>query len=518
MGHSCAVPAETASGISCSPNPTDIVKNTRNSDVAMYFAAKLGPALLGFLSIFLIAKSLSPERYGKYSLALTLILLTAQLFGSWLNQAQFFFLPKRRDQPGGIKAWFEQINFCVALIGAAVVMILLHVLDIGDSTALVGGMVFFAQIYWNHLSTFYQSSEEPKVQLIATTYQVAMQIAIILTLYLFHCITVVTALMAVFLGFSAGIFLYIKRKSSNTTVNWYVPMKRDKFFRYLKLAFGYGGPFSLWFLFCQIYTFSDRFLLSWAGFNADVGRYSAARDLLLGVASMFAMPLLMVAHPMIMRIWTDRKDTNEIAEIINRNLTIIFIVGVLFCTLLFAYGPNIFAVFFSAKYQLRDYQYAMIGCAIFFSVGSMYAHKALEVTGATGRMAMLGGAVAVFSLLSNLLVINRFGLSSVIVVALLSQIAYFSGAVYMSRKLWRIFVPLERVFTMILAAGFMYFVSRLTDMYFPAPMYILAPLSWGFLVAIILSVLVLFAFPEVNGIFLTSRPKNTNKVPLTERP
>lgn len=472
----------------------------------MYFAAKLGPAILGFTSIFLITRSLSPENYGRYSLTLTLVLLMTQIMGAWLNQAQFFFLPKRRDRAAGMESWFDQVNFLIASLGTAVVVVSLYFCDLDGNVALAGGIVYFSQIYWNYLSTYYQSLEKPRIQLIATTYQVVVQIAIISLLYYFGYITVLSALIAVLCGFSAGIFFYVKRRNFSTPRNGSLSMTRVNFARYFRLAINYGGPFSLWFLFCQIYTLSDRFLLSWGGLQGDVGRYSASRDLLLGVASMFAMPLLMVAHPMIIRIWTETKGAREIEGIINRNLTIIFAVGVLFCTMLYAYGEDIFALLFSARYQLRDYEYAMIGGGIFFSVASMYSHKALEVTGGTLKMAVLGGAVAIFSLAGNLLAVSRFGLSAVILVGLLSQMAYFFGAAFLSRKLWRVFVAPKRVVAILLFAFIVYFLTHLIDLYVPGSISIRLPLPWGLLSGGILSIMALFALPEVSSMFVQHDP------------
>jgi O-antigen/teichoic acid export membrane protein len=465
----------------------------------MYFVAKLGPALQGFLSIFLITKSLAPESYGKYSLALTLILLVTQLLGSWLNQAQFYFLPKRRSRLDGMVAWFSVTNLYIGLAGSLVVVISLQMLQVGMDVAVVGGAVFFAQIYWNFISTYYQAFEQPKVQLIASTCQVAVQVTVISALFYFRCISAASALLAVLAGFSAGLLSY--QKKSPGIIGSITLLRRENFFRYLKLAISYGGPFSLWFLFCQIYTFSDRFFLSSAGFAADVGRYSAARDLLLGIASMLAMPLLMVAHPMIIRIWTERKAALEIEQIINRNLTIILVIGVLFCTVLLGYGGKIFSTLFSSRYQLRDFEYAMIGCAIFFSVASMYAHKAMEVTGRTMSMAMLGAAVAGFSILGNLVALAFFGLTFVILISLLSQIAYFFGAAWMSRKLWRVFVCRGRVFAIIIVAILVYSVGKLFDAYFPEPMCKLLPLPWGCLAAVSLSIISALFFPEVNSMF-----------------
>lgn len=482
------------------------MENNRNLDVGIYFVAKLGPALLGFASIFLISRALSPESYGKYSLVLTSVLLATQIMGAWFNQAQFYFLPKRLGKPDGMKEWFGRANAYIAFVGAMILAAILYVLDVGAIAALIAGAIYFAQIYWNYLSTYFQSLEKPKTQLSATFYQVATQMAIILTLHFFQRITIASALCAVFCGFFASVVHFVQQRAAVVgKKRFVVGRKRQPFFRYFKLAIGYGGPFSLWFLFCQIYTLSDRFLLNGAGLYAEVGRYSASRDLLLGVASMFAMPLLMVAHPMIMRIWSERRAVREIEQIINRNLMIIYSVGVLFCTMLYAYGTTVFGLVFSPEYRLHNYEYAMIGCAIFFSVASMYAHKALEVTGATMKMACLGGGVALFSVVANLLVVHKGGLPFVIFVSAISQIGYFAGAARLSRVLWRVGIPVRRALEVLLMAVGIYFLSHLVDVYFPEPMSRSLHLPWGLLAGLILSMIALFRVQEVSSMIVQVR-------------
>ncbi|MTW00518.1 lipopolysaccharide biosynthesis protein [Pseudoduganella ginsengisoli] len=476
------------------------IKNN-NSDFAMYFAAKLGPALLGFLNVYLIAKSLTPENYGKYSLAITLILLVNQVFGSWLTQALFFFLPKCAGQATGMASWFGQINFLVAVVGSLIVTGLLPLFEIDVKMAFVGGAVFFAQTYWNYLSTLYQSLERPRIQLIATICQVSLQILVIFSLYFFNAISASSALFTVFIGFAAGLVFFQKKSESGRATVDFSGIQTKNFLRYTKLAFFYGGPFSLWFLFSQIFTYSDRFLLSWAGLAHEVGKYSATRDLLLGSASIFAMPLLMVAHPMIMRVWAERKDAAEIGQIIQNNLTKIFVVGTFFCLMLYLYGAPTLSMFLPAKYQLQNYEYAMIGAAIFFSVASMYAHKALEVTGGTMKMAALGGGVALFSLLANAVVIRGFGLTAVILIGLLSQMIYYFGAAYLSRKLWKVHVSMKRIITTILAAAVVWTICWLIDFNYPHSISTMLPLPWGLLAGVIISLMAILSFPEINSMF-----------------
>jgi O-antigen/teichoic acid export membrane protein len=476
------------------------IKNN-NSDYVMYFAAKLGPALLGFLNVFLIAKSLSPENYGKYSLAITLILLAIQCFGSWLTQALFFFMPKCVGQAAGMASWFGQINFLIAVGGSLVVIGLLPLFAIDGKMALVGGAVFFAQTYWNYLSTLYQSLERPRIQLSATIFQVSCQILIISALYLYDAISASTALFTVFIGYAAGVVFYLKKSENGRVAVDFSGIVAKNFLRYTKLAFFYGGPFSIWFLFSQIFTYSDRFLLSWAGLAYEVGKYSATRDLLLGAASMFAMPLLMVAHPMIMRIWAERNDAAAIGQIIQDNLTKIFIVGTFFCLMLYLYGAPTLSMVLPAKYQLRNYEYAMIGAAIFFSVASMYAHKALEVTGATMKMAALGGGVALFSLLANLVLVRGFGLTAVILIGLISQMIYYFGAAYLSRKLWRVHVSPKKVITVMLAAVVVWIICWSVDSGYPHSISTMVPLPWGLLAGAVVSLMAILSFPEVNSMF-----------------
>ncbi|WP_211472311.1 lipopolysaccharide biosynthesis protein [Collimonas humicola] len=474
--------------------------NNRNSDVIMYFIGKLAPAILGFLNIYLIAKKLSPEEYGEYALII-LVLLFFQFFGSWVNQAIFYYLPKSGHEKKGMAIWFGQMTFYIAIIGSVVVVSGFVIDGVKYDIAIAAGLVFLFQIYWNYLSTYYQSCEQSKIQLIATLWQVSIQITFISLLYFFNRISVFGAVVSILIGFFTGNFWYVKHKDFNQNIISISGVSWINFCRYTKLAINYSGPLCMWFLFCQIYTFSDRFLLKWAGLSAELGRYSATRDLLLGVVSIFSMPLLMVAHPMIMRIWSERKAVSEIQLIIQRNLTIIFIVGAFFIMMLSGYGNIIFSTFFSSKYKLQNVEYVLMVGAILFSVASMYAHKSLEVTGATLKVAFLGGGVALFSVLANFILIKRFGLLGVEIVGLLSQLIYFFVASYLSRKYWNVVIPVRRISLILLVVISVFLLSKLVDMWYPLPVANRFPVPWGLIVAIVFSIFSILRFHEISDLF-----------------
>ncbi len=472
----------------------------KNSGVIMYFLGKLAPALLGFSSIYLITKKLSPEQYGEYSL-IVLILLFLQFFGSWVNQAIFYYLPKIKDEDFGMSTWFGQITFYIAIFGSFLAIFGFLISGVKYNIAFAAGLVFLSQIYWNYLSTYYQSREKPKIQLVATLFQVAIQISFLFFLFYFDKLTIFTAIIAIFLGFFAGNLWYIKSGIYKKRIIKISGVSIVNFKRYTKLTISYSGPLCMWLLFCQIYTFSDRFLLKWAGLSTDLGKYSATRDLLLGVVSIFAMPLLMVAHPMIMRIWSERKAAIEIEEIIQKNLTIIFIIGMFFLMILLGYGNMIFSIFLSSKYKLRNIDYVLMVAAILFSVTSMYAHKALEVTGATSKVAILGMGVAIFSVLSNLFFVKQFGLLSVEIVGLLSQMFYFFGATFLSKEYWSVSIPVRRFFLIIITVFLIYFLCKLIDIYIPFLKIYNFSIPIGLIVGTIFSFFAILCFKEIRDLF-----------------
>ena len=477
------------------------MKNNNNShiDVAIYFVAKLVPALLGFLNIFCITRSLTPERYGEYALVITAVLISSQIFGAWITQAMLYYLPKEK---GGneMVASLGKMTFYSTLVGMVVIVIVLLFFKVGFEIAIAGAMVFVCQMYWTYLSTYHQAREQAKIQLHATFFQVGVQLSVITTLFFLAQINVLSAILSVCIGFFSGVyFFYMQNKRDEIKILSIQKIPAKVFLPNVKLAFAYGGPMCAWFLFSQIYTFSDRFLLRNAGLSGDLGRYAAVRDLLLGVISMIAMPLLMVAHPMIMRIWHERRSTTEIQALIQKNLTVIFIIGCFLTLILYDYGDVILSIAFSKKYQLKNIEYALISATILIGVASMYAHKALEVNRATISMALITAVVAIFSVGANLILVGKYGLSSIILVGLFSQILYFAVASLLSRPMWRVVIAKERVLVVCIAVIAIHVLSKIVDQNFSARLYLAIP--WGLLIELICISVSALIFPEVHQLF-----------------
>jgi len=433
------------------------------------------------LIVLLTARALSPADYSLYALVLTLVLMAIQFLNSWQSQALLHFFPTRTLGANGSVAGYARMCLVTACVGGILVACLLTAFGYSGLTCVLGAMLFSAQTAWSFLCTLFQALENPKEQLRATVLQSLSQVALAVTLYLVGYLFLESALLAVLFGFIVGVGYIGRAAFHHGAINANMLLAQSWSAKSeFRRAVSYGAPISVWILCSQLYSVSDRFVLESQGLLVDLGKYAATRELLVGVVSLLAMPLLLMAHPIIMRLFISEGRPQEAERLIEENLSKLFLLGAMMVGVTYSSGQWALSQLLPRTYLLDGRACALIAAALLVGACSMYAHKGWEVSGNTWRMALLGFCVAVISLSVNIVLAPIYGLTGVLWVGLLSQVVYFMGAVFMTRNILRVRASPKVIMQAVLLGGFLAAVPSLLKQYASHH------LMWPSLVALIL--------------------------------
>jgi O-antigen/teichoic acid export membrane protein len=188
-------------------------------------------------------------------------------------------------------------------------------------------------------------------------------------------------------------------------------------------AWRYGWPFLFWSLFSTVLAVGDRIVIGILLGNAAVGGYSVHYALVSGVATMLLTPILLIAHPSIMRRWSNGDHATA------RRLVSISALGVACCGILLAlgavrWGRDVSTMFFGGTYADASNILPVLCLGVFSWHVGLYAQKPLEADSNTAPMVMAIAWALGVNLMVNVVLIPRIGLLGAAVATAISYTSY----------------------------------------------------------------------------------------------
>jgi O-antigen/teichoic acid export membrane protein len=416
--------------------------NSLNKDVLKYLPVKILPAIAGLLTIYFLTRTLSISLYSNYAFITATVLLFGQLISGWINSSVIFFYPD----------YIAKKSLEVLKINVIALQLILYVLGaigfsftcyfgLKDLTILILGLfLLLSQTFLNLLYSFLQAERRIYVQIRSTTIQSLIQI-IGVALSFFYCkenlyVVIGVLFLSYFVAgnyvmYSDKIYELIFNKKSFSSLNFSIA-KRILF---------YGLPVCVWFFASQFYAIGDRILFKYFDIHNLVGNYASFRDLSVGLSGFITMPLLMASHPIIVQMWKNNIEKNEIEKVLSQNIKLLITLFTPVFIGIFLIGDWLLTKVVGKKYLLDNKLMFLVLLSIFFGTISMYLHKGLETTGKTILMAKIALSVAILSLILNIFLIPNYGISAACFVSVASQIGYCIAVYWFSKKIFRIKIP-----------------------------------------------------------------------------
>jgi O-antigen/teichoic acid export membrane protein len=264
----------------------------------IYFAGRVGAALVALLSISIYTRLLSPAEYGVYALIVSGVTMAYAATMQWLALSLGRFLPGYPEREDLVLSHVAASYLVVALLVVLGVSLAVPFLDRpATGFGLVTlGLVFFLAISFSELSlALFQARRQPLAYGGFALLRVAVAGAIGVALAYLGWGSVGLLIGLVVGNLCIGL--------PNALLNWRVVRFRLLERRLLTELAAYGLPFALTGACAAFITLSDRYILEFLIGAGATGLYAASYDLAMRTLHVFMMVVAMAANPVIFRAY-----------------------------------------------------------------------------------------------------------------------------------------------------------------------------------------------------------------------
>lgn len=356
----------------------------------LYLTVKIFPALSMIVYMVTMYMSFQSSEYVAYSASIAAGVIGAQLASSWIASAIIYYYPLRRGKSAFIMQVMQVSIISVSLISIVISSIFFSIFD---NLALSASVLFLTStqgLFYVSVA-FFQPERRMRAQVTS-----ALMLSIIQLLFAGCTIFFGTRSLALSVagygaGFLAGLLtllLYIRwtwfssvfRKRLHRLAAQEPPLENSR-------LLAYGGPMFIWFALMLVGSYTDRFFLGQVK-EPGVAGYAFTKDILIGISGFISMPIMLIAHSMIFRLFREKKE-KELSQLIQFSTTLL-VVLFLFAIFIYASFARVQLIYFSPDLQYVSFFRALlIGVGIMLSTLALYSQKKFEVLGHLKKLVVL---------------------------------------------------------------------------------------------------------------------------------
>ncbi|MFC4296743.1 hypothetical protein ACFO0J_01655 [Castellaniella hirudinis] len=345
--------------------------------------------------------SFPSEGYVAYSAAIAAGVIGSQIASGWIASSVIFYFPLRKGKADFI---IQVMKIAVAsvvlssVITASIFFLFFRNLTLSISVLF---LIIVQGLFYVAVSLF-QPERRMRGQVVSAFVLCMAQLLFAGYVILVNNHSLPLSVAGYGAGFLAGLvtlFLYIRW-------TWFtsVFLKRQRRLAATESPFensrflAYGGPMFLWFALMLVSSYTDRFFLGQVG-GPGVAGYAFTKDILIGVSGFISMPIMLIAHSMIFRLFREKKK-QELSQLIEFSTTLL---AVLFLAAIFFYVSfvKVQLTYFSPDLQhVSFFRAFLIGVGIMISTLALYSQKKFEVLGHLKQLVVLAAISNAVALLA----------------------------------------------------------------------------------------------------------------------
>jgi len=366
-----------------------------------YFAIRAFNGVVALLSIALLTRLLSPEDFGRYSLALSAATATASVCFQWLNTATSRFYASVEDPARIIgtafRAWIV-ISAAVAMAAVACATLLPDFA--GWKVPLLVALGASAFGVYNLGLQIANAQGSPRRY--ARLSNIRSAVALLATAAIITLgggsqgALLATFLVTLLIGLAGGGFLS------------HAPASSDRDLRHAMLL--YGLPQTATYLSIMTIDFADRFMLaSWHG-AASVAPYAASYDMTQQTVGVLLNVLYLASFPSVVKDWEQAR-MDDVRRSCTRLLLAASFTASLACTGLIAVAPVLVQVVLGPQIAAGAAE-LIPPIAIAIALGGLKAYCfdiPLQLQKRSKLLVTISIGMAAISVVGNLMFIPRFG-------------------------------------------------------------------------------------------------------------
>jgi O-antigen/teichoic acid export membrane protein len=426
-------------------------------DSLNYFGSKIVPGLMGLVSVPVFIRLIGLDQFGRFALAVPILLAVGSASSGWLAQGILRFHPVASD-PRGREISFDRAVTAGTLATVLITSALLIFILAGLHSALFASLISLAFCLSFVLYTITLAKFQARLQSVIVLRREAIRsagsllIPVALVLITgrkqFELILLGQAL-AYSMAFLPSSHWLGRRNEEGASIqgppaHQLLPTDSSTA-KTVRQLWQFGWAVGLWLLFSQGLPVIDRWTIQkFAGYSS-AGVYASLYEVAIRSFSFLAFPLTQAAHPRIMRAWNEGQfeASYRIIRYSVQSQSIIFMT---------AFGVVFFASHRITRFILGfDDPIAARMLPILFVGGFLWQlalllHKPLEIEQRTVAMLAAMAAVVVLNIAACFQFIPRFGYQAASYILGLSACCYIAFTLCLTRfdALRRFSPPAER--------------------------------------------------------------------------
>jgi len=396
---------------------------------AIYMFARGIPSLLGFATIVIYTRLLSPDAYGQYTLVVTGAVLVNAVLYQWLSASLLRFLPQYRDNETGLLAailsGYIFVSFLAGLGGALFASVW------WDSTwgklIVIGVFLVWMQSWFTINLELVRSHLAPiRYGLISTLRgAIALGLGAALVLLEFNAYG---ALVGLVLG-------YFVSACWASWGKWSLLRLRQLDRKLVRSLLVYGLPLTASFALGTIISSSDRFMLAWLIDESAAGLYAAGQGLVQQTIIAFMTVVHLAAYPLILRTLDDSGPDAARAQL-RKNAVLLFGIGMPVAAAFVILSPNIVQIFLGEEFQAAAIEllpwFAI--ATLFWCARAYYFDLAFYLGKRTNIHLAIMSMAAVLNVVLNYWLIPVFGLLGAVYAAVFAHFVAVVLSIIVGRR------------------------------------------------------------------------------------
>jgi O-antigen/teichoic acid export membrane protein len=398
----------------------------------IYFAGRVGAALIVLLSISIYTRLLSPAEYGVYALVVSGVTMTYAAIMQWLTFSLGRFLPAYAEREEIVLSHVAASYFGVALmvvLGVLLAAPLLE-LDANGLELLVLSVIIFLAVSFSELNlVVFQMRRQPLLYIGFALSRVAVAGAIGIALAYFGWGSV-----GLLVGLVVGNLCI---SLPNAFLNWRVVDFKLLERPLLDELAAYGLPFAMTGALGAFISLSDRYILQFLMGTEATGLYAASYDLAMRTLHVLMMVVAIACNPVIYRVY-EAQGRAAAEPLIRGQGELLLGLALPAASAFIMLAPAITFVMLGKEFQqaARELIPWIAAATVLSGFQSFFLSLAFSLPKRPLRQTYVFVAGALVNVILNLLLIPRFGLIGAALATVAAYALIMVGSLVVGRRLY----------------------------------------------------------------------------------
>jgi O-antigen/teichoic acid export membrane protein len=370
----------------------------------IYLFARGVPSIIGFVTIAVYTRLLSPEAYGQYALVVTGAMITNAIFYQWLSASLLRYLPQYHDNAVElltiILRGFIYVSLLTGIFGVSIVLVWND--SIWDGLIVIGVSLVWAQAW------FGINLELARSRLAPVRYGVISLVKAVVALsfgyfFIIRGYGVYGALIGLLIGFLVSAIWA-------SLGQWGTLSKARIDRKLVKELLSYGVPITASLALTVVISSTDRFMLAGLIDETATGLYAASQGLAQQSVGVLMTMVNLAAYPLILR--TFENDGADAARTqLHKNAILLLGIGLPTATGFILLAPEISKTFLGSAFQLTGSELMpwIAVATLMASVRAYYLDLAFYLGKRTRLHVVVMATAAVLNVVLNFWLIPIYG-------------------------------------------------------------------------------------------------------------